>query len=191
MGKSKQVLCILILFLCSSATTAIAGGRYYSSGYRSSYHSGSHVQYRHNYNNYGGNRGHYYRSNEFWAPLGVGFLAGAVVGAIAQQPERQRTIVYNNAPPVIMQTDPIIVRQQYIQPSPPPQLILKRVRTMAKLLNVRVGPGMHSNVTGQVQKGEILDVLGAAADWLYIKTKAGQYGWVMSQYTLEAEGPVG
>ena len=41
------------------------------------------------------------------------------------------------------------------------------------------------------QKGEILDVLGAAADWLYIKTKAGQYGWVMSQYTLEAEGPVG
>ncbi len=191
MGKSKQVLFILILFLCSSAATSIAGGRYYSSGYRNSYNSGSHVQYRHHYKNYGGHGGNYYRSGEFWPPLGVGFLAGAVVGVIAHQPERQRTIVYNNAPPVIMQTEPIIIGRQYIQPSPPPQLILKRVRTMAKLLNVRLSPGMHSNVTGQVQKGEILDVLGATADWLYIKTKAGQYGWVMSQYTLEDEGPVG
>ena len=46
-------------------------------------------------------------------------------------------------------------------------------------------------VTSQVQRGDILDVIGAAPDWLYVRTESGLYGWVMAQYTREAEGPVG
>lgn len=44
---------------------------------------------------------------------------------------------------------------------------------------------------GQVEEGTTLDVVGAVPEWLYIKTASGQYGWVMSKYTLDAETPVG
>lgn len=187
MRKILAILLTLLLFLTATIATSVAGSRYHSSAYRSNFHPRSYANYRHHYPVH---RGNYYNSYNFWAPLGVGLLTGAVVGSILTQTPRQRTIVYNT-PPVYVRAQPVIVQQPYTQSAPAQELVLKRVRITAKLLNVRIGPGLDTNVMGQVQQGSILDVIGAAPDWLYIKTASGQYGWVMSKYTLEAEGPVG
>jgi len=187
MRKTLAILLTLLLFSISSITTSIAGPRHHSSSYRSNYHPRPYTHYRHRYPIH---RSHYYNSNNFWAPLGVGLLTGAIVGSILVQPPRQRIIVYNT-PPVYVRSEPLIVQQQYIRRPPGQELVLKRVRTTAKLLNVRIGPGIENDVMGQVEKGTTLDVVGAVPDWLYIKTASGQYGWVMSKYTLDAEAPVG
>lgn len=187
MQKTLAILLTLLLFSISSITTSIAGPRHHSSSYRNNYHPRSYSHYRHRYPIY---RSHYYNSNNFWAPLGVGLLTGAIVGSILVQPPRQRTIVYNT-PPVYVRAEPVIVQQQYIRQPSGQELILKRVRTTAKLLNVRIGPGLDNDVMGQVEEGTTLDVVGAVADWLYIKTASGQYGWVMSMYTFDTESPVG
>ena len=191
MRKTLAILLTLLLFLISSIATSIANPRYHSSAYRSNFHPRSYTHYRNDYrHHYPIHRGRYYNSYDFWAPLGVGLLTGAVVGSILTQPPRQHTYVYNT-PPVYVQTEPMIVRQQYIRLPPGQELVLKRVRTTPKLLNLRNGPGLDTDVMGQLEKGTTLDVVGAVPDWLYIRTASGQYGWVMSKYTFEAEGPAG
>ena len=187
MRKTLTILLTLLLFFISSIATSIAGPRYHSSAYRSNFHPRSYTHYRHHYPIH---RGHYYNSHDFWAPLGFGLLTGAVVGSILTQPPRQRTIIYNT-PPVYVRSEPVIVQQQYIRLPPGQELVLKRVKTTTSLLNVRIGPGLENDVMGQVEEGTTLDVVGAVPDWLYIKTASGQYGWVMSKYTLDAEGPMG
>jgi len=187
MRKNLAILLTLLLFSISSIATSIAGTRYHSSAYRSNYHPRSYTHSRHHYPIH---RRHYYNSYDFWAPLGVGLLTGAVVGSILTQPPRQRTYVYNT-PPVYVRAEPVIVQQQYIRSPPGQELVLKRVTTTPKLLNVRIGPGLETDILGQVDEGTTLDVVGAVPDWLYIRTASGQYGWVMSKYTLETEGPVG
>jgi uncharacterized protein YgiM (DUF1202 family) len=117
-------------------------------------------------------------------------LTGAVVGSILTQPPRQRTYIYNT-PPIYVRQEPVIIQQQYIRSPLGQELVLKRVKTTPKLLNIRTGPGIETNVLGQVVEGTTLDVVGAAPDWLYIRMASGQYGWVMSRYTLDAEEPMG
>lgn len=187
MQRSLAILLTLFLFSISSITTSVAGPRYHSSTYRSDYHPRSYTHYSHRYPIH---RSHYYNSNNFWAPLGLGVLTGAIVGSILVQHPRKRTIVYNT-PPVYVQSEPVIVQQQYIQRPPENELVLKRVKTTAKLLNIRIGPGIENDVMGQVEEGTTLDVVGAVPEWLYIKTASGHYGWVMSQYTLDSASPVG
>lgn len=61
----------------------------------------------------------------------------------------------------------------------------EHVAVTAQLLNVRSGPGMEHPVIHQVAKGTLLETHGAAPGWLYVKLPSrGQYGWVMSQFTL-------
>lgn len=193
MRKTLLILLTLMLFLISTIATSIAAPRHYSTSYRGNFHPRSYLNHRYYYPNHRihrGYRGYYYNSHDFWAPLGVGLLTGAVVGSILSQPPRQRTVVYNR-PPVYVQTDPIIVQQRYIRSPAAQEVILKRVTITAKLLNIRMGPGIENEVIGQVEQGTTLDVFGASADWLYIKIAPDQYGWIMSKYTSEAESPVG
>jgi len=177
MRKSLSILLCLVFLLFSTAGSALAdfsrhghGGHYYRS-------------YGHHYSH----RGH---SAYIWAPLGIGLLTGVVLGSVLYPPPRERTIVYGAPPPVIVYSDPVVVKQPNAPPSQP-QLVLRRVRTTPDLLNVRSGPDLSASITGQVRQDSVVDVLGAAPEWLYVRTEAGFYGWIMTQYTHDVQGPVG
>ena len=185
MRKSLSVLLTLALFLISTVASSFAGSRYYSSGYRNNFHSKAYTHHRPYY------RGHHYNSHGHWAELGIGLLTGVAVGSLLYQPPRHRTIVYNNSPPVIVQSAPVIIRQQYAPVHAQPELILRRVRTTPELLNVRSAPDFSATISSQLQQDTILDVIGVTPDWLYIRTAKGQYGWIRAQYTQAAAGPVG
>lgn len=164
MRKSLSVLLILVLFLSSTVDTSSADSRHHGSSYH---------------------------TDHIWAGLGIGLLTGALIGTVLYQPPEERIVVYNPAPPAMVYAEPVIFDQRYLNPAPQPQLVLRRVRTTAGLLNIRSSPGVDAPVNGQAERNAILDVLGAAPEWLYIRTEMGLYGWVMEQYTREAEGPVG
>jgi uncharacterized protein YgiM (DUF1202 family) len=185
MKKSLPILLFLLFFFASTVTSSTAGFRHHGTGY--GYHYSRHFNYHRPYY-----RGHSYYSNHLWAHLGIGLLTGAVIGSVLYQPPRQRTIVYHSPPPVIVYSDPVVLdRQRTIPPPQMPQLVLRRVKTTPEVLNIRSGPGLNASVYGQIRQNAILDVLGAAPEWLYIRTETGQYGWVMARYTREIDGPVG
>lgn len=179
MKRMLSLLLLVMLAVLVPAISSLAGSRYYSSHY------------------YGGYRSHYYpyhhrhyHSDDSLAYLGIGLLTGAVVGSILYQPPVQRTVVYSAPPPpVIIHRSPVIVTPQpeYY----PDNEVLRQVKPTVRLLNLRSGPGHDEEVIGQATFGEVLGVIGAAPEWLYVKTQAGQYGWVMTQYTQALEGPVG
>ena len=165
---------LIILFL--TATTAFAGGRYYHSGYR---------HYGHSYHH-----GHHYDSDDAWVYLGVGLLTGVIVGAIASSQPRERTVVYQTPPQVIVTPQPVIA-PRVLSTYRYSEAVVGQVETTAYLLNVRSIPDKNGEITDQLQEGSVLDVIGAAPDWLYIKTVNGEYGWIMEQYTRPARSPVG
>ncbi len=177
MRKCLSILLCLVFLFFSTAGSALAdfGHRGYGGYHYRSY--GHHHSYR----------GH---SAHIWAPLGIGLLSGVVLGSVLYAPPRERTIIYGTPPPVIVYSDPVVINRQNIPP-PQPQLVLRRVRTTPDLLNVRSGPDLSASIAGQVRQNSIVDVLGAAPEWLYIRTETGIYGWVMTQYTRDAQGPVG
>jgi hypothetical protein len=174
-------LMLAAIFAFLAPATAFAWERY-----SSYYHSGHHGYYPHYY-------GHSH--DDFLAPLGVGLLTGAVIGSILFQPPVERTVVYA-APPVIATPPPVIVqsRPMIVQPQSrmyPDQEVLRQVRPTVRSLNLRSGPGLDEEIIGQATGDEPLGVIGAAPEWLYIKTSRGQYGWVMTQYTQALDGPSG
>jgi uncharacterized protein YgiM (DUF1202 family) len=187
MRKSLPVLLFLLLFSISTARPTIAGYRSYGVGYGSHHHySRSFTHYRPYFH------GHSYHSDHIWTDLGIGFFSGAIIGSVLYQPPRQRTIIYNSPPPVIVYSTPVVLNQRYSPIFHQPQdLVLRRVRTTPEMLNIRSGPDVYAAIAGQIPQNTILDVLGAAPEWLYIRTETGQYGWIMVKYTREAEGPVG
>lgn len=177
MKKTLSLLLTFSLLLVSTATLALAGSRHSYYGY-----SGHH--YRPYY------YGHRHHSDHFLGYLGVGLLTGAVVGTILSNPPRER-VVYTTPPPVILRSEPIIVSRPPAYALPDREVVLRQVKITVPSVNVRSGPGFDSGVIGQVVEGQTLDVIGAAPEWLYVKTSTGQYGWVMAQYTVESQGPVG
>ncbi|MGB3212212.1 MAG: SH3 domain-containing protein [Desulforhopalus sp.] len=185
MRNCLPVLGFLVLFVTSTVATSIAGPRYYGTSYRNHRYSTPYTYHRPYY------RGYSYHSDRIWTHLGIGLLTGAVIGSVLYQPPRERTIVYNTPPPVYVYSDPVVVYRQYTAAYPQSPAVLRQVITTPKILNIRSGPGLNSAISGQVQQDTVLDVLGAAPEWLYIRTKTGQYGWIMTQYTRGAEGPVG
>jgi hypothetical protein len=42
-------------------------------------------------------------------------------------------------------------------------------------------------VTSQVERGYILEVLGTTDGWLYVQLPNGEFGWVMAEFTLRLE----
>jgi hypothetical protein len=181
----KSISSLLVLSLCMLSTTlAVAGSRYYGHDYGNYGRS-----YHHSYGSH-----HYrpsYHGDHFLPLLGVGLLAGAVVGSIIYDPPRHQAVVYRTAPPVIIQSEPVFVNSRTASVAPQPEVVLKQVKITERIVNVRSGPGLDTAIIGQASVGQIVDVIGAAPEWLYIRTGTGQYGWVMSQYTVDSGGPVG
>ncbi len=180
----------LSLFLALSVTvlfctpTAMAGGRYsrhYDYGYRPYVHD-HHYSYSHRYH------------NDAWLPLlGVGLLTGAVVGSMVATPPRT---VYYTPPRTVYYPAPAVT--VYTPPASPPaatagqeDVVLRQVTVNEKLVNIRSGPGLDTSILGRAVSGQVVDVIGAAPEWLYIRTASGQYGWIMSRYTTEVASPVG
>jgi len=177
MRQSLTILLLLPLALLSTNTPALAGSRHYSydHGYRHHAHH-HHVPYRYRY--YG----------DAWLPmLGVGLLTGAMVGAMVSTPPPPRTVYYP--------LQPVGVYSPQVTSPPPamttPEVVLRQVAITEKLVNVRSGPGLDSTVLGRAVAGQVVDVIGAAPEWLYIRLENGQYGWVMTRYTTETASPVG
>lgn len=185
----KLIASLLVLICVALAPTAssVAGSRYYSHSYSNHYYGG----YRSHYYPYSHHRRYYHHSDDhFLSYLGVGLLAGAVVGSVLYQPPVQRTVVYSTPPPVIVHRNPVMIeppRSEYYSDSE----VLRQIKPTVRILNLRSGPGLDEEVIGQATYGEILGVIGAAPEWLYVKTQTGLYGWVMTRYTQAMEGPVG
>lgn len=134
----------------------------------------------------------YHHSKYYWGHFGLGLVTGAVIAkAVTPPPPPPRAVVYASPPPVIIQSTNGITYSTTQDVQQPKELVLRLVKTTPELLNVRSGPNIKESITGQLGQGEVLHVIGAAPDWLYIKTADGQYGWVLSQYTREMGGPVG
>ncbi len=170
--------------MLSTASFAAAGPRHINHGYRN-YHGGYHHSY--NYRPYH----HSYHTDSYLPLLGVGLLAGAVVGSMIYEPPRRQTIVYSPPPTVVLQSAPMVVSSRVASATPQSEVILRQVKITERIVNVRSGPGLDSTIIGQALAGQTLDVIGAAPEWLYVRTETGQRGWVMSQYTAESAGPVG
>ncbi len=178
MKKSLSIVLVLSFCLLSTATYSGAGSRYYS----------------HHYSNYHPSYSHhrpYHHSHNLLPLLGVGLVAGAIAGSVMYAPPRQQTIVYRTPPPVIIHSDPVVTSSAIASVSPQAELVLRQVKITERLVNVRSGPGLDATIIGQTVAGQTVDVIGAAPEWLYIKTGIGQYGWVMTKYTEESGGPVG
>ena len=176
MRRSLAAFLILTLALISAHTVALAGSHYYyDPGYRPYvYHH--HAPYRYRYH------------GDAWIPmLGVGLLTGAMVGAMVATPPPPRTVYY----PV----QPVNVYSPQVTTLPPavesPEMVLRQVTITEKLVNVRSGPGLETTVLGRATAGQVVDVIGAAPDWLYIRLENGQHGWIMTRYTTETASPVG
>lgn len=184
MKRLISAFLVLIFVALAPVPASFAGSRYHSHSYSNHYYGG----YRSDYYPY---HRYSHHSDRFLTHLGVGLLAGAVVGSILYQPPPPRTVVYSTPPPVIIQSNPIVVRQQPAYFPPPRDTILRQVKSTVHMLNVRSGPGLDEEIIGQAMLGEVLGVIGAAPEWLYVITEGGQHGWVMTQYTEEVGGPVG
>ncbi len=186
------ILAVAMVVLLVSTSACLAGPRQYNSGYR------SHKTYPTTYNHYR-YKTHHLKPSRYLGYLGAGIVAGALLGTILSPLERG--VVYARPAPVAVYSRPVypqtvVVHQQPVEFNTiprqcPAELVLRRVTATADLLNIRSGPELTAPITGQVNAGTVLDVIGAAPEWLYVKTGPGQYGWVMSQYTLDSGGPVG
>ena len=191
MKKLRHVLSLSIILLFG-LTSLCQAGRYYGHGYRHYGHRYDHSTY------YNGHRSRHYDSDRLWVYLGIGILSGLVVGSIVSAAPRQRTVIYDEhsfapvsyrSPRVVVRTPPeIIIRQEVYMPVEP---VLERVATTPSLLNLRAIPDGEADIIGRLERGTMVDVIGAAPDWLYIKTESGEYGWIMQRYTRPAETPVG
>lgn len=181
----KTLLSVLtaVLFLLSTLTPAIAGHRHARHHYKPHHYHYKHP-YKHHYKHHRYYRFHNHHDH-FWVSLGVGVLTGALIHAITTPP--RRSVVYTT-PPVIERPNPPVVYYQNSPPATPPQpdTILRMVTVSTDLLNVRFGPDTNSSIVTQLGHGAVVGVIGAAPDWLYIRTSDGLYGWVMMKYTYES-----
>ena len=175
MKRTIVGIIVSVFLVVSTAAVASAGRGYYGHGW--SHHYSSYSHHRH-YSSH-------YRGGEVWAGIGLGLLTGALVTAIVTSP-RPRTVVYTSTPSVVVRQQPVIVRQQFVENMPvydSTEVVLRQVRVTPERLNLRTGPGVESGVVGELSGGTVVGVVGAAPDWLYIKTENGQYGWIMTRFT--------
>lgn len=171
MKKIWHITVLTLLLIFSTTAIAAAGGRYYGYGHHS---YGSHYSSKY--------YGHRHSSGDVWAVLGIGLLSGLLFSAIinSQPRERTRTVVYHAAP----RYQPPQYTYSSVVPLPPqPELILHQVEITVPLLNLRSTPDLAAPVSLQLHEGAQVGVIGAAPEWLYIKTEEGNYGWIKEQYT--------
>lgn len=56
---------------------------------------------------------------------------------------------------------------------------------------MRYTPDSDAQIVEQIPRDTTMYVLGAAPEWLYVKTRDNQYGWIMTKFTRESAQPVG
>ena len=186
MKKPFTVILIISLFLFSTFTVSLAGSRH---GYRS-----YNTHYRMGYPYHRVPTGHHYstHANRLFPYFGAGMLTGALIGSAISVSPGPRTIYYSSPTRVIVQSEPIVTPQYTpVTPPVPQELVLRQVKIIAKIVNIRSGPGLNNTVINQAHRDQTVDVISVSPDWLYVKTQEGQYGWLMTQYTLEVDRPVG
>ncbi|MFH1491403.1 MAG: DUF6515 family protein [Pseudomonadota bacterium] len=122
------------------------------------------------------------------APLPVGFRV-VVVGNDTYY--YSGGVYYRKVPSGYMVIEPpseVVV----VQPPPPvTQPSAKsgdRVTVTAQRLNARSGPGINFSVIQIFNQGEVLEILGNAPGWLYVKFSEG-FGWVQEAYTSPVSVP--
>ena len=108
---------------------------------------------------------HRYSSGDLWLALGIGLLTGGLISYMVNVPASPGAT------------------KEYAYAPPPRLPAFERVMVTAMELNVRSGPGLHHVIAGQVAMGEVLDVLGNAPGWFYVRTPSGLFGWVMVKFT--------
>ncbi len=59
----------------------------------------------------------------------------------------------------------------------------KEIEVMSQGLNIRTGPGMKYPVIGEVNKGDVLQVLGALGSWYVICLSDGSIGVISNKYS--------
>ena len=120
----------------------------------------------------------------FWAALGLGLLAGAVVVDLLNEPQPvcppPRAVVIAPAPPVVTQSVPAPRASE----NPAGAVVVN-----AALLNIRSGPGFQNPVVAVVQKGDSLVVHSTTQGWLYVQSPTGRFGWVARQFTSPVSSP--
>lgn len=183
MRSSTVAVLVAGIFLFATFNPVFGGSRYHGHSYRSHHYNHKYYKpYRHHYNY------HRYSSDDIWIGLGIGVVTGVLINAMTAPPPR--TVIYRSPPPVIVHQAPAPVqyRRYTTQLQPSVNQVLRMVQITAPVLNVRFGPDLQTSIIARLPHGARVGVIGAAPDWLYIKTTDGQYGWVMTQYTQNAGG---
>lgn len=177
------ILIFSLIFLMASVSSSQAGRKYYGSRYHHGYshHSYAHHGYHHRY---------YHSSNDAWVYLGVGLLTGVIFSTLLNPQPREKTVVYRTPPQIHVVPQPRS-SPRVLSTYRPPEHILGQVETTAHVLNIRFTPDVNASVTGQLIRGSLLNVIGVAPGWLYVKTADGQYGWILERFTMPADTPVG
>lgn len=105
-------------------------------------------------------------------------------------------IYYRRIPSGYMVTEPpvtniVIYNQERLQKMEGAETLSSQgeVVVTAAGLNLRLGPGLQHRAIDQVQRGDILEVIGEADGWLYVQLPSGKFGWVMRQFTDPANPP--
>lgn len=130
MKRYFAVAIAFVFLLFSIAPMASAGSRY-SHGYRDYSYKHHRPYYHHSYR-------YPHHADRFFTHLGIGLLAGAVVGSIFYEPPRQQTLVYTVPPPTIIYRDERVVSSR---PIPPP----------ATTTRSRTAAGANNRTNGQRQ----------------------------------------
>ncbi len=175
MKKTVSLMSILLLFVLLTASTVCANHRYRYSRHTRHYNHG-HYYHPHSY--------YYDNGDSFWTGLGVGLVVSVIIGSIIYETSKPSTVMYHNPPPEKIYPAPVTSWQQSI-PVQQTERVLKQVRITSKKLNIRTLPDMNSSVIRQVYQGDTVGVIGAAPEWLYIKTGGGNHGWIKTMFTTE------
>ena len=173
MKKLITILVSIALVATLAAPVAYADGRHH--------HYRPHVRFH----------GHSHSGDHFWFGLGVGVLTSAIVSSLYYSPPPPPSrVVYVEPQTVVVQPSPRV----YVTPErkfgTPLPATYGQVTVTPSALNMRSGPGVEHDVTGRLNKGDVLDVINSAPGWFYVRSPDGSYGWVMDQYTAPTQ-PVG
>lgn len=84
---------------------------------------------------------------------------------------------------------PVLVVRESANVVDPPDYARGKVSVDVSTLNVHSGPTLNHRVTYQLEKGSIVEVYGKSEGWLYVHLPNGEFGWIKTAFTTEAEPP--
>jgi uncharacterized protein YgiM (DUF1202 family) len=188
--KKLFVALFVTCFLAASAAASFAGHRGHYSGFHRGYPKGHargwHLNHGRGYRHYDGR----------WVALGAGVATGLWFASVLYPPTPNRVVCASPSPVVVRRPSVIVYRspEPVCRPlCPPPSTppATGQVKVAVAELNMRGGPGLDHAVNARLSGGDVLEVLGTAPGWLYVRAPFDRYGWVMERYTAAMEKPLG